>query len=314
LISSKKTVFFFLFKEGLSWHKTMVLGLGSRSKKEKASVATELAKLEVHLHEIKPWKRSYYQSNSKFMVLRWSRGDKFLGSSKSLPLNLTPEPTKGESIRLDESFHVSFAPNLDVLKRAKKALRDQELDRPLVFNLFDGDNMKHPVAQTTLDMVSLTSVTDHKDLAIPFAFSKHVAKGSVAYLYLSVVIRSVGSDSGNAHSGSGEVRMSFSDKSPSPIMPLDPATQRALVAALLSDEDDNEEENQGGDIAIDAFTDDEDESDKKMKNPISYSNAEKVEYKASWASSTAQTKPMIQSTAEVSFQNHPVCQGSRWLG
>ena len=280
----------------------MVLGLGSRSKKDKAMVSMELAQLEIHLYEIKPWKMSYYQSKSKFMVLSWSRGEKNIGNSKNLTIDLIRDQRQGERIRVDESFRVSFAPNLDVLKRAKKSLRDQELDCPLVFNLFDCDNMKHPLAQTTLDMLSLTSVMDHKDLAIPFAFSKNVAKGSVAYLHLRVVIHISGS--GNAHHGLDEVRKSLSGKSSSPIMSLDQATQEALVAALLSDDDNDN-------MGIEAFTDDEDD-DTRKKDHVSI--AEKGVHKASWISSTAQVKQSIQSTVEVSSHNHAFRHDTSFLG
>ena len=87
-------------------------------------------------------------------------------------------------------------------------------------------------------------------------------------------------------------------------MPLDQATQQALVAALLSDDDNDN-------MGIEAFTDDEDD-DTRKKDHVNI--VEKGVHKASWISPTAQVKQSIQSKVEVSSHNHVFRHDTRFLG
>ncbi|KAH7372524.1 hypothetical protein KP509_17G008100 [Ceratopteris richardii] len=237
----------------------MVLGLGTRSKKDRASAVAQLVEFDLHLHEISPW--SGLSKSSKELlcvVLRWSRGEKLIGSSKKLNPTAA-SPTEPAKIILGDSFRTLVAPTREVLKYAKKLHPD--LESPLVFALYDVNDPKgKPLVHTALDLSSLVAITESKQIAVPFNITKKVSKGTVPYLNLT--INKHHDDNVHAQSASASMNTSGRTSDASSVPPLDEDTQQRLVAALLSDE--------GGsnpiDEEIDSFTDDDGADDEKEIN------------------------------------------------
>ncbi|KAI5074672.1 hypothetical protein GOP47_0010633 [Adiantum capillus-veneris] len=239
----------------------MVLGLGSRSKKDRASAITQLVELDIHIHEIKPWLGLAKLSKVPMLVaMRWGRGERLIGSTRNVNPTAANGPEMGKII-LGESLRIAVAPNREILKRAKKSYPD--LDEPLVFTLLDMNDPKgKPLAQAALDLSSLASITESKLVAVPFTASKKVAKGGTSYLHLTV--QRYQDDKAATYAGSASLGTSGRTSDASSLPPLDEDTQQMLVAALMSgDEDDhnNKEED------IDSFTDDDDDGKKEVCTP-----------------------------------------------
>ncbi|MCO5604504.1 hypothetical protein L7F22_058671 [Adiantum nelumboides] len=237
----------------------MVLGLGSRSKKDRASAITQLVELDLRLHEITPWIGLTKPSKAPMLVaIRWGRGERLIGSSR----NVNPIAANGSEIGkivLGESLRIAVAPNREVLKRAKKSYPD--LDEPLVFTLHDMNDPKgKPLAQAALDLSSLASITELKRVAVPFTASKKLVKGtSTSYLHLTV--QKYQDNKAPAHAAPASLSNSGRTSDASSLPPLDEDTQQMLVAALMSDDEDGHHNKED---EIDSFTDDDDE-DKKVR-------------------------------------------------
>eukprot|EP00250_Pteridium_aquilinum_P017309 c23563_g1_i2 orf=1016-4003(-) len=234
----------------------MVLGLGSRSKKERASAVSQLVELDLHFHEIKPWHGLARPSKAPGAVsLRSSRGEKVVGNSRSLSPTLPSSAELGKIV-VGESLRIAVAPNREVLKRAKKSYPD--LDKPLVFTLLDVNDLKgKPLAQAALDLSALAAISDPKLVAVPFTVSKKVAKGATTYLHLTVQRHLEDKASGFTASASSATSVSSRTSDASSVPPLDEDTQSMLVAALLSDEEDE----------VDSFTDDEEDYKENSQAP-----------------------------------------------
>ena len=257
----------------------MVLGLGSRSKKDRASsIASQLVDFHIHLHEIKPWPAQAPPpppSSSKslpyvpLLLLRWNRGDNAVGQSKVINPNNFQIIDGSRKILLDESIRISTAPNREIIKKAKKLLPD--LDRPLVFSLIEADspnsklsstkNNSFPLAQTDLKMEPFLSMTLPQAFSIPLSVSKKknniLANSSMKdgpRLHFTIDrykqsdqdkddAKSIGNYSasvGNNSGGLGSAAASSASDGSSLPPPIDEDEQRAIVASLLSDEDDDD--------------------------------------------------------------------------
>lgn len=264
----------------------MVLGLGSRSKKDRSSTVTQLVELELFLHEIKPWQGLARPSNTPTVVsLRSTRGERVMGSSR----NLTPMLGSGAEIgkiAVGEALRILVAPDREVLKKLKKS--HPNLDNPLVFTLLEVSDPKgKPLGQAALELAAVASTTEPKLIAVPFSVSKKIAKGPMPYLHLTVQRHQEDKASGLSASASSAPSISSRTSDASSVPPLDEDTQQMLVAALLSDEEDKCDSKEA---EIDSFTDDDEDS--KDDNHVS---------KVRWASSLSQRDTISKATQERSL-------------
>ncbi|BBN02463.1 hypothetical protein MPTK1_2g15570 [Marchantia polymorpha subsp. ruderalis] len=230
----------------------MVLGLGSKKKGQPV-------KLEflILIHEIKPWKP--VQSAKTPLVLQWQRGDKRSGKSKIVV------PDEDGRIVFNESFKLPAKLVREPEGKGKNAGVVKFQKKTVVFNLLEATTDRQ-LARCIVDLGEFGDADTAVEANSPLSTGKKVVSGGSPSLFFKIGLHGKKEEPRTSISA----RVSFGSKAaatapaPAPakapavsskaaVEPaLDEETRKSLVAALMSDEDDDND-------SIASFTDDEED-------------------------------------------------------
>ncbi|KAG6540981.1 hypothetical protein Mapa_017651 [Marchantia paleacea] len=228
----------------------MVLGLGSKKKGQPV-------KLEflILIQEIKPWKP--VQSAKTPLVLQWQRGDKRSGKTKIVV------PDEDGRIVFNESFKLPAKLVREPEGKGKNAGVVKFQKKTVVFNLLEATTDRQ-LARCIVDLGEYGDTDTAVEANSPLSTGKKVVSGGSPSFFFKIGLHGKKEEPRTSFSA----RVSFGSKAAATapatakapavsgkgaVEPaLDEETRKSLVAALMSDEDDDND-------SIASFTDDEED-------------------------------------------------------